>query len=334
MKMKILFDKYPIDIILCMIISLFLIPITILNLNDTLKIFFGLIFLLFIPGYLILYTLFPTKKIKKGINFIERIALSFGISIAIVAIIGTILYYLAGKINSESALISIFIFEIGFGFISIYRWFKTIPEERLVFSINLSLLVLKNNLKIKSKLDKLLIIVLIILTILTITIFIFILTSPIQNEKFTSFSILSSDRSTTNYPNNIIAGENTTIIIGITNYEYKTINYTVEIWLINQTINFNKAINKNIITYNNVWFMDKINVTLNHSNKKIDKEWESQWEYYYTFNITKKGENLTLFFLLFTTPTDRYDPVIDYKDIIKQKIEKSNEELHIWINVE
>jgi uncharacterized membrane protein len=317
-----------------MIISLFIIPITILNLNDALKIFFGLIFLLFIPGYLILYTLFPTKKINKGINFIERIALSFGISLAIVALIGIALYYLAGKINSESALISIFIFEMSFGFISIYRWYKTIPEERLIFSINLSLFELKNNLKIKSKLDKLLIMILIILIIFTITIFIFIITSPIQHEKYTSFNLLSSDRSTTNYPNNIIAGENTTIIIGITNHEYKTINYTVEIWLINQTINFNKTTNENIITYNNAWFMDKINVTLKHTNKKIDKEWESQWEYNYTFNITKKGENLTLVFLLFNTSTDIYYPSIDYKDIIEQKIDKSYEGLHIWITVE
>jgi uncharacterized membrane protein len=317
-----------------MIISLFIVPITILNLNDTLKIFFGLIFLLFIPGYLILYTLFPTKKINKGINFIERIALSFGISLAIVALIGTILYYLAGKINSESALISIFIFEMSFGFISIYRWFKTIPEERLVFSINLSLLVLKNNLKIKSKLDKLLIIVLIILILLTITIFIFIITTPIQHEKYTSFNILSSDRSTTNYPNNINAGENTTIIIGVTNHEYKTIDYTIEIWLINQTINFNKTTNENIITYNNAWFLDKINVTLNHTNIKIDKEWESQWEYNYNFNITKKGENLTLIFLLFNTSTDIYYPTIDYKDIIEQIIDKSYQELHIWITIE
>ena len=80
--------------------------------------------------------------------------------------------------------------------------------------------------------------------------------------------------------------------------------------------------------------MDKINVTLNHSNKKIDKEWESQWEYNYNFNITKKGENLTLVFLLFTNPTDIYYPNIDYKDIIEQKIEKSYEELYIWITVE
>lgn len=332
--MKILFDKYPIDIILCMLCCLLIIPIIILNLHDTIKIIIGLIFLLFIPGYLILYALFPTKKIDKGIDIIERITLSFGVSLAIVALAGIVLYYIVGKIDSESALISILIFEISIGVISIYRWFKTLPEERLVFSINLSLFELKNNFKIKSKLDKLLIVILIILIITTTTLFIFVITSPIKYEKFTGFNILSSDRNTANYPHNITAGESTTIIIGVTNHEYQTINYTIEIWLINQTITFNKTKNENIKTYNNAWFMNKINVTLNHTNKKIDKEWKSQWEYIYTFNISKKGENLTLLFLLFKTPTNIYYNTNDYKEIIEQKINTSYEKLHIWITVE
>ena len=162
MKMKILFDKYPIDIILCILCCFIIIPIILLNLNDTLKIVIGLLFLLFIPGYLLLFVIFPNKKTDKGIDFTERIALSFGISLVIVALIGLALIYTAGKIQSEHALISIFIFEISIGIISIYRWFKTIPNERLVLSIDLNSLKLKNNFKSKDKLDKLLIIILII----------------------------------------------------------------------------------------------------------------------------------------------------------------------------
>jgi len=325
--MKILFDKYPVDIILCMLCCFIIIPIILLNLNDTLKIVLGLLFLLFIPGYLLLFVLFPTKKTDKGIDFIERIALSFGISLAIVALTGIAINYTAGKIQSESALLSIFIFEISIGVISIYRWFKTIPDERLVLSIDLSLF------KLKGKLDKILIIILIILILVTTTLFIFVITTPRFNEKFTVFNILASDRNITNYPHNISTGEKATIIIGVTNHEYQTINYTIEVWLINQTITFNESTKENIISYNNAWFMDKINISLDHTDKNTEKEWESQWEYNYTFNITKKGENLTLAFLLYKTPTDSFDYTKDYKDIIEQKIDISYEELHIWITV-
>ena len=170
--MKILFDKYPVDIILCMLCCFIIIPIILLNLNDILKIVLGLLFLLFIPGYLLLFVLFPSKKTDEGIDFIDRIALSFGISLAIVSLTGIALYYIAGKIELEYALISIFIFEIIIGVISVYRWFKTIPDERLVLSIDLNLF------KSKDKLDKVLLIILIILILVTITVFIFITTTP------------------------------------------------------------------------------------------------------------------------------------------------------------
>ncbi len=331
--MKILYDKYPVDIIIILIFSFIIIPIILLNLNNTLKIILGLPFLLFIPGYLLLFILFPTKKTDKGIDFIERIALSFGLSLAIVALIGIILYYTTGKIQTESALISVFIFEISLGIISIYRWDKATPNERLVITINLSSIKLIKKFKSKGKLDKILIITIIILILITTALFIFVITTPRLDEKFTSFNVLGSDKSSTNYPNNINAGENTTIIIGITNHEYQTINYTIEIWLINQTITFNESTQKNNIYYNNAWFIDKINTRLNHTNNKTEKEWKPQWQHNFTFKTDKKGENLTLTFLLFTTPTNDYNYDEDYKDIIEKKLNNSYEELHIWINI-
>jgi uncharacterized membrane protein len=334
MKMKNLFDKYPVDIILCIISGLILIPIILLNLNDTIRIILGLPFILFIPGYLLLFVLFPTKKADKGIDFIERIALSFGLSLAIVAVIGVALSYTASKIQTESAFIVVFIFQIIIGAISIYRWYKTNPDERLIVPIDLSLPKLKNNLKSKGKLDKALITIIITLMLVTAALFIFVITTPRTPEKYTSFYLLGSDRSITNYPCNIIVGENATIIIGVTNHECQTINYTIEVWLINQTITFNEQTNENKISYENAWFMDKINTRLDHTDINTQKAWESQWEYNYTFNITKKGENLTLAFLLFTTHTDSYEQNKDYRETIKEKIDNSYEALYLWITVD
>ena len=331
--MKILFDKYPVDVLLCILCCCIIIPIIYWNLNDILKIVIGLTSLIFIPGYLLLFVIFPTKKTDKGIDFTQRIALSFGISLIIVAITGIVLNYTVGKIKLENALISIFIFEISIGIISTYRWFKTIPDERLVLSIDLNLLKLKNNFKTKNKVDKILIISLIISILITTILFIFVITTPIVNEKFTVFNILGSDGSTTNYPRNITAEENSTIIIDVTNHEYQTINYTIEVWLINHTISFNESTNEKIISYNNAWFINKINTRLDHTDINSEEKWKPQWEYKYTFNITKKGDNLTLAFLLYKTPTDNLEYNIDYRDIIEQKIDYSYQDLYLWINV-
>ena len=77
--MRILFSKYPIDIILCILWSIVLLPIALLDLEGILRIILGLPFILFIPGYILIFALFPTRKTDKGIDIIERIALSFGL---------------------------------------------------------------------------------------------------------------------------------------------------------------------------------------------------------------------------------------------------------------
>ena len=295
--------------------------------GDILRIVLGLPFILFIPGYLLIFVLFPTRKTDEGITVIERIALSFGLSMAFVFLIGFALNYISGNTQPESALISIFIFIIGTGAISLDRWFKTIPNERFTVSIDLSLL------KPKGKLDKTLIIILIASIIITTTLFVYVITTPRTGEKFTGIYLLGSDGSIINYPRTLSVGENTTIIIGVTNHEYRTISYTIEIWLINQTSLSSESANENDVDYHNAWFIEKINVTLDHQSSDNDGLWIPQWEYNYSFNIEKVGEDFKLTFLLFTTPTEDYSYDKDYKNIMKQKINSAYKEVYLWIDV-
>lgn len=331
--MKISFDKYPVDIILCMLYSLILLPMSLLDIGGILRIVLGLPFILFIPGYLLIFVLFPARKTDEGITVIERIALSFGISMAVVALIEFALNYTSGRTQSESGPISIFVFVIGIGAISLYRWFKTAPDERFTVSIDLSLLKSIGKLKSKSKLDKTLIIILIASIIITAALFIYVMATPRTGEKFTAIYLLGPDGTITNYPMTLSAGENATIIIGVTNHEYRTIDYTIEIWLIDQTTFYNESTNENEDLYNNAWFIDKINVTLDHESIDANGLWKPQWEYNYTFNIDKAGEDFKLAFLLFTTPTEDYSYDKDYKNIMKQKINSAYKKVYLWIDV-
>ena len=331
--MKISFDKYPVDIILCMLYSLILLPMFLLDIGGILRIVLGLPFILFIPGYLLIFVLFPARKTDEGINVIERIALSFGISMAVVALIIFALNYTSWRIQSESGPISIFVFVIGIGAISLYRWFKTAPDERFTVSIDLSLLKSIGKLKSKSKLDKTLIIILIASIIITAALFIYVMATPRTGEKFTAIYLLGPDGTITNYPMTLSAGENATIIIGVTNHEYRTIDYTIEIWLIKQTTFYNESTNENEDLYINAWFIDKINVALDHESIDANGLWKPQWEYNYTFNIDKAGEDFKLAFLLFTTPTEDYSYDKDYKNIMKQKINSAYNEVYLWIDV-
>jgi uncharacterized membrane protein len=291
--------------------------------DSTIRIILGLPFLFFIPGYTLVFALFPTKKEKIGIDSIERIALSFGFSIAIVSLLGLILNFTPWQIRLEPILLLLFFFVLSVGSVAFYRW-KTIPlEQRFILSFEIS--PSKSN----NALDNALTIILGISIIIAATLVIYIIVTPKTGEPFTEFYILGPTGNTADYPRYLSAEENTSIIIGLVNYEYKTMNYSIEVWLINQTIHFNESTQKNETLYNQMWYMDTINVKLNSTD--IEKQLP-QWELNYSFSINKTGK-FKLAFLLYTTPVERYDFEKDYNDIAKQKIESAYREVHLWLKI-
>ena len=318
--MRIRFEKYPIDILLCIVWSTVILPIAILNIEGTVRIVLGLPLLLFIPGYILIFALFPTRKTDKGIDIIERIALSFGLSIAIVPLIGLGLNYTPWGIRLQPILLSLFIFIVGVGSIAIYRWTKTNTSERFTLGLDLSVP------KVERRIDKALILILGAAIIIAVTSLIYVVVVPKTGEKFTEFYLLGPSGKATEYPRNLTAGENATVIIGLANHEYTVIKYTIEIWLVNQTTQENQTI------YDHAWYLNKIGVMLNHTPVKIEGEWKPQWDYNYTFNIDKKG-NYKIAFLLFTTPTDTYNHDIDYKDSIAEKMTSAYRETHLFVTV-
>ena len=319
--MKILFDKYPIDIILCMFWGVILVYLAIINYSGLIRIIVGIPFIIFIPGYILTFLLFHKKKTDRGIDTFERITLSFGFSMAIVAILTFLLNYTSAGILLESVLVTIFIFVIGVGFLDIYSWFKVSPNERFVLTINFP--------KIKTNfgLNKILTVFLIMSILFVSIIFIYMLINPRNEEEFTCFYLYDSDGGVANYPSTLAVGENATVKIALINHEYKTVNYVIEVWLIDQLTLDNKTI------YNNMWFMDKINVTLSHYHKSIEKPFSLQWEYNYTFDLNRTGEDLKISFLLFTKPTKKFNIDEDYSYIAHQKINNAYRKTHLWIDI-
>ncbi|PKL59145.1 MAG: hypothetical protein CVV33_09340, partial [Methanomicrobiales archaeon HGW-Methanomicrobiales-4] len=79
-------------------------------LNDTpVRVVFALPVVLFIPGYALIAALFPGNE---EIDIIERVALSFGLSIAVVPLIGLGLNYTPFGIRLDPIVTSLAIFTI------------------------------------------------------------------------------------------------------------------------------------------------------------------------------------------------------------------------------
>ena len=94
-----------------LVVSIAIAAFSSLNLGESLRIIFGSVYVLFLPGFIITYIFFPkiqefdSGEKQKGeresgsIDWIERIALSFALSIAIVPLAVFYLNLIGLKIN-------------------------------------------------------------------------------------------------------------------------------------------------------------------------------------------------------------------------------------------
>jgi ribosomal silencing factor RsfS len=86
---------------------------------------FGVIFVLFLPGYAFIKALFPvnmlTKTSTKDLETIERIALSVGMSITLVSIVGLLLYYSPFGLDLTAIVLSLLAFTLVFATVAVAR---------------------------------------------------------------------------------------------------------------------------------------------------------------------------------------------------------------------
>jgi len=89
---------------------------------QALRIVFGSVYVLFLPGFILTYIFFP-KKLNKNerIDWIERIALSFALSIAIVPLLMFYLNKIGIKINLLNSFLTILVIIIISLVIIIYK---------------------------------------------------------------------------------------------------------------------------------------------------------------------------------------------------------------------
>lgn len=324
--MKTITIRYPLDLLICLLYALLVIPFIIFDVNDVLRIILGIPFLLFIPGYVFLLCFSSNFSLKKELDFIHTIALSIGLSIALVSLDGILLFYTPIGFSLLSILASLLLIILLCGSVALIRWRKLRQQKHITLTVTIP------TFKSTSKLDKILVMILVWAIVLTIITAVFITLLPTKQESFTEFYVLGASGKASNYPKNLTVGQNSNLTIGLINYEHKTIDYTIEIWLVNQSLSYNNITKTMEYTYHEMWFLDKLSVRLDHFTPDIDVIWQPQWEYLYHFNINKTGR-YTLMFLLFTSPAPEYNRQQNYKDIAATEIQSAYQSIYIWLNI-
>lgn len=285
--------NYLIDIyIVIILVTITWIFILIPPLNATpVRTILGIPMVLFFPGYALISALFPRMNDLDGI---ERLALSFGLSIAVVPLLGLGLNYTPWGIRLIPILYTLVFFTLGMCAITIIRrsnlpshdvffvpfneFYQSVCDE--VFSKN------------RSAFDKILTVILVLSIVVSIIMVVYVIVTPKQGEKFTEFYILGSNGMADNYPTTIAYGEKGTVIIGIVNHEYETVHYSMKMELDGDPFAIPEC----------------VNISLGHNET---------FEENLTFTPHKTGTDMKLELLLYK----ENNFTIPYRD------------LHLWIDV-
>ncbi len=259
LRIKIGNGLLPLNLLVILLIA----AITLFS-SDLLRIILGLPFVLFFSGYVLVLALLPKKE---GTGGIERLALSFGLSIVVVPFIGLILNYTPWGITVESMLYSIASFIFVMSIITWVRGKKLGEQER--FDIGFQLRVPGWDGGIW---DKTLSVILVVSILGSLGMMGYVIATPKVGERFTEFYILGMDGKATDYPQEVVAGEEEKVIVGIVNREHETMSYWIVVRIEEAKVN------------------EIIPVALEHDEK---------WEEIVSFSLSEPGEAQKVEFLLY-----------------------------------
>ncbi len=279
--------------------------------ESPLRVVFVLPFILFIPGYLLVAALFPARGDLDGI---ERVALSFGLSIAIVPLLGLALNYTPWGIRLDSIAITLVVFSLAIGLITQFRRRELPEESRFTVPAGAYLAAVKEEFtgSSTSRVDRVLSIVLVAAVLVAVGTTIFIVVVPKEGEKFTEFYILGPKGKAADYPTEFMAGTPQTVLIGIGNHEYRDITYTVETFAVESR--FDDATNQSTIV--SATRLDRFSVTVPH-NQTVEQP--------YSFRIMDSDTNRLEFLLFKETPPE---------EIPKNNLTSAGyRDLHLWLRV-
>ncbi len=292
----------------------------------------GLAFVLFIPGYALIAALFPEEgesptvdehiddeegwlatHRREGIDGIERTALSFGLSIAVVPLIGLALNFTPWGIRLVPIMVALSIFTVVMAGVAAYRRWELPPEER--FRVPYRTWYDRAYAEVfepEDRLDAALNVALALSILLAVGVLGFAVMFPPTGEQFSSLYILTErddgDLVAADYPTEFVAGEPQSIVVGIDNNEHDTVEYTLVIQVQSEEFEDNET------TVLEREELDRLTVTISHNETWLDA---------HEVAPEMLGEDLRLTYLLY----------IDEVPEVPTR-ENAYRDVYLWITVE
>ncbi len=283
--MRLTFQRGAGDVVAAFIASAVLGAFALTATGGPTRLVLGLSFIFFVPGYVLTAALFPSGR---GLEWVERLALSVGLSISIVALISLGLNFTPWGISIEPVVVSLLLFTYGVGAIAYGRRMKLPASERLSLSIEIH----PPNWSSYSRSDKIATIALAACLIFAAGTILYVVVTPRPAEHFTEFYWLNETGVAGVYQKNLTVNETETIHLTVHNLEYATVGYAINVSLAVMTSFVN--VSANATEYRVVSQAPLTNFTFSLDNG-------GYWNHTFAFSIPSPGI-FRLYFDLFKLP--------------------------------
>ncbi|RJS97631.1 DUF1616 domain-containing protein [Halococcus sp. IIIV-5B] len=294
------------------------------------RIVLGLPFVLFLPGYAFVAALFPEagrtadpteddesedrieRAREDGIDGIERVALSFGLSIAVSPLIGLALNFTPFGIRLVPIVVAIGGFTLVAVAVAAARRLALPAADR--FRIPLGRWYAATRTEMfdpETRMDQVLNVVLAVSLLLAVSSVAYAVATPTAGESFSEFYLLTENETgaltAENYPENFTEGAGQPLVVGVSNHEHRPTNYTVVAQL------------QRVRVANNTTRVLERSPIQRFSPRLADNE---TWTRRHTVTPTMTGDRLRLTYLLYRGPAPA-NPTTG----------NAYRETHLWVNV-
>ncbi len=190
--------------------------------QNPVRVVLGIPFVLFFPGYALMNALAPRKSALSGL---ERAALSFGLSIAMVVLVGLVLNYTPLGIRLEPILYSLAGVLLALSLVAWLRGRRIPADDRLDLSFSFPPQMLRD----ARPAEKALSIVLVVVVLASVGTIGYVVSRPKTGSQFTEFYILGPEGKAENYPAQVALGDRPNVTGGIVNHHDKPVSYVIAV---------------------------------------------------------------------------------------------------------
>ncbi len=235
--------------------------------------FAAMLLILFSPGYVLVGIFFPGDQ---EITWARRVALSLGLGLAIVPLLGFLLNSTPSTRGFAVLAETVALFTVVAGGLAWLRRTHLPSGRRLSLTIHTEISFWGDY----TLIDKATTLLLLAIIVMAIGAFAYGETRIMPSERFTEFYLLGPQGNANDYPTRLNVSQNGTVIIGVVNHEYMTVNYTVRVDLIGLMLIRNATSGLNATVDVNRTTLDWFHVTLGN---------EQNWIRPYSFLIASAG---------------------------------------------